>query len=250
MKEDFVRIREELNRIGIRRVSADFYLEPKRRGSVLFVKSPATNDSEWSLALYPNENSFHDFANGGYSGDCIAFLAYIKNLNQWQALKELQSYYGLSDSREQDRQEVRRRIQLQQERERKRAERQQAFKAALFGEINRLRQWEDIYRLAIEKRMYEPFSDSWCYCMDELERTSRKLDILCASDVSTYRRMKRTGADSIPTDRFQWLIDVLGILEEQGVFTATQDEMNEIKAQRNFELTRTHGAERWCSVEW
>lgn len=250
MKEDFVRIREELNQIGIRRIAADFYLEPKKKGSNFFVKSPVTHDKTWSLALYTGSNRFVDFANGNLSGDCIAFLAYVKNLNQWQALKELQSYYGLSNQREQDKQEARRRIQLQQERERKRAERQQAFKAALFGEIDRLRQWEDICRFAIEKRLYEPFSDLWCYFMDESERTSRKLDILCASDVSTYRRMKRTGADSLPTDRYQWLIDVLGVLKEQAAFNATMEELTEIKAQRDFELTRKPGAERRCGVEW
>ena len=41
MKSDFVFAKEELSRIGIKRVAADFYAEPKRKGSVYFVKSPA-----------------------------------------------------------------------------------------------------------------------------------------------------------------------------------------------------------------
>ena len=87
MKLDFITIKQQLP--GIVRVVSDFYAEPKRKGSVYFVKSPATHDKTASLALYPGSNRFTDFANGNLSGDCIAFVAYIKNINQWQALKEL-----------------------------------------------------------------------------------------------------------------------------------------------------------------
>lgn len=34
MKSDFTLAKEELQRIGIKRVAADFYAEPKRKGSV------------------------------------------------------------------------------------------------------------------------------------------------------------------------------------------------------------------------
>lgn len=156
MKRDFVLAREELSRIGILRIATDFYTEPKRKGAVYFVRSPQTRDKTASLALYSNTNRFCDFANGNKSGDCISFVAYIKDINQWEALKELQAFYGLSSSRERDRQEAQRRIQLQQEKERKKAERKQAFYAALFGEIGYLKRWADIYRTAIEKAVYEP----------------------------------------------------------------------------------------------
>ncbi len=137
MKSDFMIIKQQLP--GIVRVVSDFYAEPKRKGSVFYVKSPATHDRTASLAIYPSSNRFCDFANGNLSGDCIAFVAYIKNINQWQALKELQVYYGLTDAREQEKEEARQRIQLQQEQERRKAERKQAFYAALWGEIDRLK---------------------------------------------------------------------------------------------------------------
>lgn len=56
--------------------------------------------------------------------------------------------------------------------------------------------------------------------------------------------------ENLSSDRYQWLLDVLGVLQEQGTFTATAGELEEITAQRNFELTRQPGAERRCSVEW
>ena len=110
MKSDFVFAKEDLSRIGIKRVAADFYAEPKRKGSVYFVKSPATHDKTASLALYPNLNRFTDFANGNYSGDCISFVAYVRGCNNWEALQTLKEFYGLTDSREQEKEEIRRRI--------------------------------------------------------------------------------------------------------------------------------------------
>lgn len=240
MKSDFTLAKEELQRIGIKRVAADFYAEPKRKGSVYFVKSPATHDKTASLALYPNSNRFTDFANGNLSGDCIAFVAYIKNINQWQALKELQTYYGLTDAREHDRQEAQRRIQLQQEQERRKEERRQAFYRALWTQIDDLKRWAVIYSTAIEKAVFEPFSDTWAYCVNELQKTEYRLDILCAADCKAYPRMKAYH-EYLPSDRYKWLLDVLAVLAEGGAFTATEEELREIKAQAAFEVQRKPG---------
>lgn len=249
MKEDFTHAKEELQRIGIKRVAADFYAEPKRKGSVFFVKSPATTDKHESLALYPGSNRFVDFANGGHSGDVVGFVSYIRGCNNWQALKELQSYYGLADARKRDRQEIRRKIQRQRQQEQEKRQRQQAFKTALFGRTDDLQRWANIYRLALKNRLYEPFSDMWCYIMDELQQTQYKLDILCSSNQSEYRFMKYS--DRLPSDYPQWLLDSLAILEECGAFQPTREEVKEITAQRNYELTRKPGgAVRRCEIEW
>lgn len=236
MREDFLKAREELNQIGIRRVVADFYMKPKRKGAVFFVKSPVTNDSVWSLAIYENNNRFYDFA-GNHGGDIINLIAYTKGINQWQALKELRAYYGLPDCQEWDREEVKRKIKLQQQEQKRKAERRKAFWKAVFDEIGDLKHWEDIYSLAIEKQLYEPFSDMWTFVLNELQRTQRRLDVLCAANQTSYRVMKKC-SDCIPSDYWQWLLDVLAILEEQGIFTATDEELTEIKAQRG------------CDVEW
>ncbi|MEY8508949.1 CHC2 zinc finger domain-containing protein [Lachnospiraceae bacterium 42-17] len=248
MKLDFITIKQQLP--GIVRVVSDFYAEPKRKGSVYFVKSPATHDKTASLALYPGSNRFTDFANGNLSGDCIAFVAYIKNINQWQALKELQAYYGLTDAREQEKEEARRRIQLQQEQERRREERRQAFYRALWAQIDDLKRWAVIYSTAIEKAVFEPFSDTWTYCVNELQKTEYRLDILCAADCKAHPRMKAYH-ENLPSDRYKWLLDVLAVLAESGTFTATNEELREIKVQAAFEVQRKPGAAvRRCKIEW
>lgn len=250
MKSDFVLAKEELSQIGIKRVAADFYQEPRRKGSCYFVKSPATHDKTASLAIYPNSNRFCDFANGNLSGDCIAFVAYVKGCNQWQALKELQAFYELTDSREADRQEAQRRIELQQLEECRKEERKQAFCRALWAQIDDLKRWAVIYSTAIEKAVFEPFSDLWAYCVNELQKTEYKLDILCAADCREYTRLKPYH-ENLPSDRYQWLLDVLAVLADCGAFEATADEIKEITIQRDFELTRQPGgAVRRCKVEW
>lgn len=139
---DFRTITQILHNFIKVRVSTDFYTEPKRKGSVFFVKSPATHDRTASLSIYPNSNRFCDFANGNHSGDIIGFISYVKGVNNWQALQTLKDFYGLADSREQDRQEAQRRIQLQQEQERRKEERKRTFYAALWDEIDTLKRWE------------------------------------------------------------------------------------------------------------
>lgn len=250
MRADFKLAIPDLNRIGILRVSKDFYTEPKRKGTVFFVRSPATHDRTASLALYPNSNRFCDFANGNHSGDIIGFISYVKGVNNWQALKELQAYYGLTDAREQEKEEARRRIQLQRLEERRREERRKAFYRALWAQIDDLKRWECIYRTSIEKRLFEPFSDMWAYCLNELQKTEYRLDILCAADCREYMRLKPYH-ENLPSDRYKWLLDVLAVLEECGAFTATADELKEIKAQAVFEVQRKPGAAvRRCRIEW
>lgn len=250
MKLDFTLAKEELRQIGILRISTDFYSDPKRKGSCYFVKSPATHDRTPSLALYPNSNRFCDFANGNYSGDVVGFVAYVKGCSQWQALKDLKTYYGLTDSWKQDKEKTRRRIQLQQQEERRKEERKQAFYRVLWMQIDDLKRWAVIYSTAIEKRLFEPFSDTWAYCVNELQTTEYRLDILTGADCKAYPRLKAY-SENLPSDRFQWLLDVLEILQEYRTFEATADEIKEITAQRDYELTRwPGGAVRRCSIEW
>ncbi len=250
MKQDFRLAREELNSIGILRVSTDFYARPKRKGSCYFVKSPKSADKHDSMALYPGSNRFVDFANGGESGDIISFVAYTKGSNQWEALQTLRDFYGLTNAREENQAETRRRILLQQRQEREREERKRAFRAALLGQISDLRQWADICGAALEKGLYEPFSELWAYCIREREKAEYKLDILCAVDSQEYPRLKACN-ESLPSNRFQWLLDSLAILAECGAFQATREELKEIQEQAAFELRREPGAAvRRCSIEW
>lgn len=150
MREDFKIGREKLEEIGIRRIIEDCYMEPQRRGAIYFVKSPASPDKTASLAIFPETNRFCDFANGNKGGDVISLYAYVKGCSQWEALKALTQYYGLSDGR-QDRRDVRRRIEKEEAEERKRAARKKAFYTALFVEIGQLKDKLRKYNLVLER---------------------------------------------------------------------------------------------------
>lgn len=246
-KEDFRTKNQELSeKIGIIRIVTDFYMEPDSR---LFVKSPKTADKTRSLKLYPNTGRFYDFATST-SGDVVGFVAYLQGCNQWQALQILSAYYGLSSDGQQDKEKARKRIQRQQAEERKRAARKQAFHAALFGEIDRLKDKIGKYKATIQKSKTEPFSDLWTDIQNEIPRTEYKLDILTAADMATYRRMKPNSDLGLSSDRPAWLLDCLTILSEVGAFEATEEEIREITAQRDFELCRVPRRDRRCKIEW
>lgn len=250
MKEDFIAAKQELELIGIVRICEDFYMEPIRKSNnTYFTKSPKTSDTTESLALYADSDRFCDFANGSSSGDCIGFIGYIHDLNNWQALKMLQDYYHLSSSSERDRRSAVNQIRGQQLSECKKQERKQKFQNALNGEINALLDWKDICIDYLKNGELEPFTDEWCDCTNELQLCEYKLDVLCASDQVEYCRMKTSGGQ-LPTDRYKWILDCLDILQKSGRFHPTKAELEEIGEQKCFEVNRKQGETRRCNIGW
>lgn len=182
-------------------------------------------------------------------GTSLDFMLISKIATSGKRLKELSDYYGL-EGEQPDKEKTRRRIQQQQVEERKRAARKQAFHNALFGEIDRLKDKLREYRLVLENGKIEPFSDLWAYVMNEIQGAEYRLDILTAADMATYRRMKPNSDLGLSSDRPAWLLDCLAILSEIGAFDATEEEIEEITAQRDYELCRVPGRDRRCEVEW
>ncbi len=230
MSEVFNEIKESLT---MQQVAAHFGYTPNRAG---FIHSPFSEGKDKTASCKLYQNSYYDFSTNS-GGDLIKFTAVMIGQNNWQACKYLTEAFSLPFSLSghiDNREEIERR---KRERQRQR-ERKQEFRACLSGEIDSLKHWADIYRTAIEKKLYEPFSDIWCYCINELQKAEYKLDILCASDQKAYRRMKPDAAAGLSSDRPQWLLDVLSILAEDGVFQATKDEIARIEKQRDFELNR------------
>lgn len=243
MSEVFREIKESLT---MRQVAEHFGYPVNRSG---FIFSPFGKEKTASCKLYFDTGSFYDFSTN-FGGDIIRFTAAILNINNWEACQYLIQAFSLpmSLSGSTDHQEE---IERRQRERQRQEERKQEFMEALWGEINRLKHWEDICRLAIEKQLFEPFSDMWGCCINELQETEYKLDILCGSDQNAYRRMKPNVAAGLSSDRPQWLLDTLSILAEGGAFQATQSELKEIRAQRDFEvLERQPGKDRECDIEW
>lgn len=228
MSEIFSKIKESLT---MQQVAEHFGYKVNRSG---FILSPFGNEKTPSCKLY--RNSYYDFSTAA-GGDLIQFTAALTGSNNWQACQYLVEAFSLPYSlsgHTDNHEEIRRR---QEERQREQ-ERKQEFKTCLIKKIDELKRWEGIYKKALEKELYEPFSDMWCYCMDELQKAGYKLDTLCGSDQAAYRRMKPDLVAGLPSDRAQWLLDVLSILGEDGRFKATQEEILRIEKQRNFELCR------------
>lgn len=215
----------------------------KKVGSRYYVKSPASSDEHWSCCLYPSTETFCDFANGNKGGDCVGFIAYTHNSTNWEALKLLRDFYGLPDSNKEGRDEIQRKIRLQQTEERRMKERQQEFEAALIACICDLKRDAEIYGAALDEGGFEAFSDAWCYCTDKLNRCRCDLDSLCGVG-NRYLRLKPDAPRGLPSDHPRWLLDVFEILTEREVFFPTENELRETRTQCDFELTKEPGKDR------
>lgn len=241
MSEVFREVRESLT---MEQVAAHFGYEPNRTG---FIHSPFNQEKTPSCRLYTN--SFYDFSSNT-GGDLIAFSAAILGVNNWKAAQYLIQAFSLpiSLSGSADyREEVEQRHREQQRQQ----ERQREFRAALLAKVGELKMWEQAYQRVIDLEVYPPLSEMQRYVISELQKVTCKLDILCGSNMAVYRRMKPDVKNGISSDRPQWLLDVLAVLEEDEAFHATQSELEEIKVQRDFELLeRRPGKDRVCNIEW
>ena len=233
MSEVFREIKESLT---MRQVAEHLGFPVNRSG---FILSPFGKEKTASCKLY--RNSYYDFSTAT-GGDLIKFTAAILNINNWEACQYLIQAFSLpiSLSGGADRREE---IERRQRERQRQEERKQEFKTALLGEIDSLKRWA-IYGTVIEKRLYEPFSDMWGCCINELQKAEYKLDILCTADQGAYRRMKPDVAAGLSSDRPQWLLDTLAILAEDVAFQATKEEIARIEKQRDFELRRQPGERR------
>ena len=241
MSEVFKEIKESLT---MRQVAEHLGYSVNRSG---FILSPFGKEKTASCKLYPH--SFYDFSSG-IGGDCIRFVSLVLGIDNWQACQYLVQAFSLpislSGAADHYGKIERRKRELQRQ-----EERQQEFKAALQEEINNLKEWEQIYQSAVNGKIFYPLSSDHGFVQSELQKVSRKLDVLCAADQDTYRRMKPKVELGLSSDRPQWLLDTLAILAEDGTFQATQGELTEIQAQRDFELLeRQPGKDRTCSVTW
>lgn len=230
-KIDFLETINELNEngIGILQISRDLYISPVKRGTVWFAKSPVSTDRTWSLALNPETNSFTDFANCNTGGDIIRFVAYVHETNNWQALGMLRDFYGLSNSQERNREDIRQRIYLEQQEKQRQKIRKREFRTALVGAIERLKHEEFNYRRLFQDAVAcgDDVAISWL--IGELGNLAEQLNTLCA--VSTrYWRLKENSAKGLPSDRPAWLLDSMRILRNEGFFEPTKEELKEIQS--------------------
>lgn len=169
MSEVFKKIKESLT---MTQVARHLGFEPNRTG---FIKSPFQDERTASCKLY--RDSFYDFSTNT-GGDLIRFTASVLGLNNWQAacylVEAFALPYSVSDAKD-NREQINNR---EQERKRQQ-EKEERFKAAWLQEVDRLKRWEYIFTLVIEKQVFPPLSDLWSYAVKELQKVSYRLDVLC-----------------------------------------------------------------------
>lgn len=169
MSELFNEIKKSLT---VQQVAEHFGYKANRSG---FILSPFGNEKTPSCKLY--RNSYYDFSTAA-GGDLIQFTAAILGLNNWEACRYLIEAFSLPfslighiDNREQ--------IQQRQRERQRQQEKEQRFKEAWRAEVDRLKQWEAIYQTAIEKKIFPPYSELQAFMVEELQKTSYCMDILC-----------------------------------------------------------------------
>lgn len=169
MSEFFKAVNESLSMADVAR---HFGYTPNRSG---FIKSPFKEERTASCKLYPR--SFYDFSSGT-GGDIIRFASAVLGLNNWEACCYLIEAFSLpfslsgsSDNREQ--------IQQRQQERQKQQEKERRFRTAWVAEVDRLKIWESIYQRAIEEKIFPPMSDRRAFTIEELQKVSYKLDMLC-----------------------------------------------------------------------
>ena len=205
MRSDFLEVR---NKVRIEDVASLLLGKPSPGG---FYRFPGEKTP--SIKIYPKTNSFYDFGRC-VGGDAISLCASVRGCCQWQALQEIKRICGLeggpggATSTRQTRNEI---AKIASRQRREKAARQQAFQEALNAEVASLRIRLTLYTEALKRRENEPFSNVWCLLVKAKQTVEYKLDVLCASDQNTYRKMK-PGSE----DYEQWKADCRAILREAG----------------------------------
>lgn len=120
MKEDFEDIKGQ---VRIEDVARHLLGEPVR--GMFYYPGERTP----SIKIYKSSNSFYDFGRST-GGDCIRLWSYIHHVNNWAALQEIKSLYGIGN--EPDRENIKERIQ-QQEKAREAAKKAEMERKAAAG---------------------------------------------------------------------------------------------------------------------
>lgn len=165
MKEDFESVKAQ---VRIEDVARHLLGEPVRG----MYRYP--DERTASIKIYPNSQTFYDFGRGT-GGDCIRLWSYICHVNNWTALLQIKSMYGIGDV--QNRENTKERIR-QQEKAREAAQRaEMERKAAWRDEVDF---WKCISRACDRvTQSSEPFSDNWCWAINQKQIAEYRLDFLC-----------------------------------------------------------------------
>jgi DNA primase len=166
MKEDFEIIKQKIRIEDI----AYHLLGENIRGMYKFPQERTA-----SIKIYSKSQSFYDFGRGT-GGDAIRLWSHVRQVDNWTALNEIKTLYGISDSP--DKENIRQRIRQQEQANEVARKDQKRHAEAWRRQVDTCKR--RINALDIIQQHSEPFSDAWCMAVNQKQMEEYRLDFLCS----------------------------------------------------------------------
>lgn len=166
MKQDFEQVKDL---VDIESVAV--YLMGESRGGMFRYPTERTP----SIKIYEETQTFFDYGRN-LGGDCIRLYSHVKNISNWDALKEIRETFGVDKSC--DNEGIRKKIE-EQKAEQREKERAKKFKQKLWRDkVDDLKNRLDRDNTLLEGHA-KPFTDVWKWSLEDKQLVEYKLDILC-----------------------------------------------------------------------
>lgn len=166
MHEDFQAVKQA---VSIETVAND--LLKHDRGNMYFHPKERTA----SIKIYPETQTFTDFGRC-MSGDCIKLYAYVKDVSQYVAMKELQQLYGVDSPDKADMAQIKReRAERERQRQRELLEVDQR-RLECIAKIEELRRVRELLNNGLENHIFPPLSEDQATLVAELQQVEYELD--------------------------------------------------------------------------
>lgn len=170
MTEEFKVFREQVH---IQDVATRLLGEPIRG----MYKYPGERTA--SLKIYPQTQSFYDFGRNT-GGDVIALWAHVRNCNNWEAMNEIASLYGIfTDLNTADGKSIAEQIRQQEEAQERRRQAERREQKQWVMQVDRLHGELELYNNLLNSPHIPPLSWVWTWCMNGKQLAEFKLDHLC-----------------------------------------------------------------------
>lgn len=132
-----------------------------------------------SIKLYTQTQSFYDFGRNT-GGDVIALWAHVRNCNNWEAMKEISSVFGVSTAlNKTDRKVIAERIKTQEQAQKEREHAEKCKRKKWIAQVDRLHEELELYDNLLNSPHIPPLSWVWTWCMNGKQLAEFKLDNLC-----------------------------------------------------------------------
>lgn len=166
---------DEIKRVySMRDVAARYGIAPSRSG---FIQCPFhKGDREASCKLY--EHDFHCFGCGA-NGDIFTFVQMMEHCDFKTAFYSLGGEYK---DRGYSAKLIRHRAEIAKKERERQQEKEQKSRKLILEEVEKLKIWERVYRDAIDRKALNPLSDAWAFALNELQKISHRLNMLCAGE--------------------------------------------------------------------